>query len=100
MSNEPYLGKPFRQFSRRLRIQRGPGKPDKVSERPVQELSDGSIRYLDSDEAPTLITFDEHDQVDIPSLLSIGAIVPWVPSKPPEKPAKSLPRERDPGLEG
>lgn len=63
----------YRQIAYRLRIQRGPGNPDKVSERP--RASRG--KYLDSDEQPTLIEFDEFDRADIPGLLALGAIVPW-----------------------
>ncbi|MDO8704078.1 MAG: hypothetical protein Q7J84_03950 [Sulfuricaulis sp.] len=71
MLNE-HIGKTFRQLSYKLRIQRGPGNPDKVSERP----RDSSKRYLDGDN-PTLIVFEAGDQVDVDSLLSLGAIVPW-----------------------
>lgn len=68
----------YRQLSHRLRIQRGPGRPDKVLERPREGSRErGWGRYLDSDEKPTLITFDEYDQVDIAQLLRSGAIVPW-----------------------
>jgi len=64
----------YRQLTHRIRIQRGPGRPDKVSERPRDDVTG---RFLDSDEEPTLITFEEDDDVDIPWLLKIGAIVPW-----------------------
>jgi len=68
----------YRQMAHRLRIQRGPGRPDRVSERPRKgNRSFGWGEYADSDEQPTLITFDEHDRVDVPALLAIGAIVPW-----------------------
>ncbi len=81
---EGYLGVPFRQITHRLRIQRGPGRADKVSERPRA----ADRQYLDSDEAPTLVTFDEYDQVDVSALLQMGAIVPWAPEGPeaPEEP--------------
>ncbi len=47
-------------------------------------------QYTDSDEAPTLVTFDEFCQVDIDMLLASGAIVPYTkPAKAadPEPPA-------------
>ena len=69
----------YRQISRKLRIQRGPGRPDKVSERPSRENKAGVRVYLDSDEAPTLIEFDEFDIVDIDQMLRIGAIAAWSP---------------------
>lgn len=75
-----YIGVPFRQLSARLRVQRGPGRPDLVSERPRERRADGSAgRYLDSPEQPTLITFDEYCQVDVEALLRIGAIAPYTP---------------------
>lgn len=77
----------YRVVTRRLRVQRGPGRHDLVVERPMNKAM---TRYLDSDAAPTLITFDEHCQVDMDGLLRLGAIVPYTPPKPkPEpKPAK------------
>lgn len=67
----------YRQLSHKLRIRRGPGRPDKVSERPrAGNREKGYGEYLDSDEAPTLIEFEEFDQVDIPALIRAGAIVP------------------------
>lgn len=36
-------------------------------------------QYLDSDDEPTLVTFEDGALVDIPSLLATGAIVPWEP---------------------
>lgn len=84
MSIDPqYIGKPYRQLSARLRVQRGPGRPDLVSERPRDVKQDGSLgRYVDSEEAPTLVTFDAHCQVDVPSLLQIGAIAEYAPPAP------------------
>lgn len=68
----------YRQFSHRLRIQRGTGRPDKVSERPRQGSKErGWGDYLDSDDAPTLIEFDALDQVDVRQLLKTGAIVAY-----------------------
>ena len=66
------------QIAHRLRIQRGPGKPDNVSERPREQKTG---RYTDSD-APTLITFHRGDLADVESLLANGAIEeqPAVPS--------------------
>lgn len=70
----------YRQIAHRLRINRGPGHPDKVSERPRAGARDrGWGAFLDSDESPTLIEFDELDQVDVPGLLRLGAIVPHPP---------------------
>lgn len=72
----------YRQIVHRLRIQRGPGQPDKVSERPREGSRDrGWGKYRDSDDAPTLITFDKHDRVNVEKLLRIGAIVPYEPPK-------------------
>ena len=70
----------YRQVTHKLRMQRGPGRPDKNSERPREgSRAEGWGRFLDTDAAPTLITFDEYDQVDIDALLRLGAIVPWLP---------------------
>lgn len=68
----------YRQLSARLRVQRGAGRPDLVSERPTDPKTK---RFSDSDESPTLIEFDEHCQVDIPFLLAIGAIAEYEPKK-------------------
>lgn len=64
----------YRQIAEKLRIQRGVGRPDKVSTRPRDKTSG---RYLDADN-PTLIELDQWDQVDMPSLLADGAIEPYV----------------------
>lgn len=66
----------YRQFTQRLRIQRGPGNPDLVSERPRDQKS---RNYLDSDAKPTLITLSEGDLADVPALLASGAIAPHTP---------------------
>ena len=73
----------YRVVTRRLRVQRGPGRHDLVAERPMNKAE---TRYIDSDDKPTLITFDEHCQVDIPWLLRLGAIVPYTPPKPKPEP--------------
>lgn len=79
--NEEYFGKPFRQIAHKLRIHRA-GQPDKIGERPRKGSRDqGWGDYLDSDQEPTLITFDEFDRVDIGALLRSGAIVAWEPPK-------------------
>ena len=70
------MGDTYRQITHRLRIQRGPGRTDKISERP-RNLMTGD--FLDDASNPTLITFDEYDQVNIPYLLTLGAIEPWKP---------------------
>lgn len=75
--SQQYVGVPFRQITHRLRVQRGPGRPHLESERPRDEKSG---RFLDDDD-PTIVTFDEHCQVDVDSLLAIGAIE--VVSPPP-----------------
>ena len=62
-----------------LRFRQAPGGPKIEVLRP-QNAS--RSQYLDSDEAPTLVTFEDTAGVDIPSLLATGAIVPWVPPKP------------------
>ena len=63
----------YRQITHRLRIQRGAGRPDLVSERPRKQPRG---RFLDEDN-PTLVEFDEHCQVDAEELLKMGAIVPY-----------------------
>ncbi len=73
----------YRQVTYKLRVQRGPGKPDLVSARPFKEVK--SQRVYTDDEKPTLVEFDEHCRVDIPSLLKLGAIVEY------REPKKSVP---------
>ena len=65
----------YRQITLRLRVQRGAGNPDYVSERP----RNADLKFTDSEDAPTLCSFDEYCQVDIPFLLQVGAIVEYVP---------------------
>lgn len=62
--------KTYIQIAHRLRIQRGPGKPDTVSERPREQKTG---RYTDTD-APTLIALHKGDLADVDSLLALGAI--------------------------
>lgn len=70
------------QIAHRLRIQRGPGRPDKLSERPrAGSRERGWGAFTDSPDKPTLITFDEYDQVDVDALLRSGAIVPYTPKR-------------------
>lgn len=66
----------YRVLTRKLRIQRGPGRPDKVVERPGH---DGVLGYVfdDSDGCPTLVEFDALDKVDVSFLLACGAIREW-----------------------
>ena len=62
----------YRQLSPRIRVQRGPGKPDFVSERP---RATPAGPFTDSDDAPTLVEFDADCIVNIGFLLRAGAIV-------------------------
>lgn len=72
----------YRQIAHKLRIQRGPGNPHRESFRPREGSRErGWGKFLDSDEAPTLIEFDALDQVDVPALLAQGAIVEYHPPK-------------------
>jgi hypothetical protein len=72
----------YRQLTQRLRVQR-PGRPDLVSERPREE--GGARRFLDSDAAPTLVTFEDGELVDVAWLLRIGAIVEWATAEGGER---------------
>ena len=89
----------YRVISAKLRVQRGPGREDLVAARPVALTAKGAVKrdrhgnaaYLDSDEAPTLVTFDEHCRVNIAQLLRIGAIAEWTPAAPASEKA---PRSR------
>lgn len=62
----------YRQISPRIRVQRGPGKPDFVSERP---RATPAGPFTDSDDAPTLVEFDADCIVNVGFLLRAGAIV-------------------------
>lgn len=75
----------YRQIARRLRIDRGPGRPDLVSERPTVTRADGSYAFTDSDEQPTVVEFDETCRVNVPELLRLGAIAELAPAKAPPK---------------
>ena len=68
----------YRMVTRKLRVQR-PGHDDLVVERPAKENREGVRSYQDSDEKPTLITFDDSCVVDVEGLLKLGAIVPYTP---------------------
>lgn len=82
MVEQRFVGTPFRQWSHRLRIQQ-PGKPDRISERPRRGNRDkGWGDFLDSDEHPTLVTFEPGDQVDVAFLIKTGAISPYTPPQP------------------
>ncbi len=72
--------KTYRQITHKLRIYRGPGRGEKVSERPRGKNG----AYQDSEENPTLITLDEYDQVDVTKLLAAGIIAEYRPPKPPK----------------
>lgn len=78
----------YRQVTIRLRIQRGPGRPDLVTER-AYRVDRGTGRTVFLDEIgkaePTLVEFDEHCQVDVEHLLKLGAIEPWRPAKKAKK---------------
>ena len=77
MADEAYCGKAYRVLTKRLRIARGPGNPDRIVERPSRLMRDKSGTYdlfLDDDN-PTLVTFDAGDLVDVTFLLRCGAIV-------------------------
>jgi hypothetical protein len=86
----------YRQWAHKLRLEYGPGVPHVESERPFRERLDGSIQYLDSDEAPTLITLTG-DEVNIIGgaewLIGIGAITLAAPHA--VRPAKA--KETDSG---
>jgi hypothetical protein len=83
----------YRQLTQRIRVQR-PGRPDLVSERPRETA--GRRRFKDTDDAPTLITFEDDDQVDVARLLRIGAIAPWPAADAPAP----VPRRRRAGKGG
>ena len=66
----------YRQFTLKLRVQRGPGRPDLVSERANRETDRGRV-FLDlgPDGLPTTtVEFDEFCKIDVPSLIRSGAI--------------------------
>ncbi len=68
----------YRQIAHRLRIHRAEGG-ERVSERPREGSREkGWGKFLDSDDAPTLVELDEGDQVDVTALLRSGAIQPYI----------------------
>lgn len=80
-----FAGKTYRLITRGIRMNRGAGNEDLVVERPVARSAKGDIKrdrkgsalFLDSDEAPTLVTFDELvSERDVRFQLKIGAIEP------------------------
>lgn len=74
----------YRLITKRLRVGRGPGRDDLVVERPHEDTKTGRIFH--DLEQPTIVIFDEHCQVDIQSLLTLGAIEPYrVPRLKAEK---------------
>lgn len=81
MAEKDYCGKPYRVITKRLRIPQGPGKPDRVVERPSRKARDQTgtwDEYLD-DLEPTLVTFAPEDVVDVAFLLRCGAIADPAP---------------------
>ena len=76
----------YRLITRAIRLNRGAGNADLVVERPFERDNRGDIKrdargltlFLDSDEAPTLVEFDDLcSPNDIRFMLKTGAIVPW-----------------------
>lgn len=80
----------YRQIVEKLRVQRGPGKPDTTSVRPRNQKTG---RWLDSDQDPTLIVLHKGDQADIEFLVRIGALAPG--PLPPAKAEKDDERDKD-----
>lgn len=71
-----HLRGPFVQVAQRLRWTKdAPPRHDRVSERPRNRHTG---EYLDGD-APTLVTFDADDAIDVESLLRAGALRPHIP---------------------
>ena len=67
----------YRVITGGLRFRQAPGGPKVTVRRPSDAAGE---HYTDSDAAPTLVTFEATAEVDIPSLLATGAIVPWEPA--------------------
>ena len=88
------MGKQYVLVAMKQRVQRGPDRPDYVPERPYKKDSKGNKVPTGGDphkvphENPTLVTYDEHCQVNIPDLLAFGAIVEYVPPKKKEVKAR------------
>lgn len=93
------MDKTYRQLSRKLQVMRGPGKPDLVSERPTERDEKGVLRFTDSEEHPTLVSFDADCIVNLEHLLKAGAIVEWEPrpSKAPTLSGKAEEGAEPPG---
>jgi hypothetical protein len=79
----------YRQIGPRLRITRGPGKGETLSERPQNRGG----RYLDQDE-PTMVTFHIGDQVDVDFLIQVGAIEPKAETAKAQPKARSKTRRK------
>jgi len=83
------MGKTYRQITYKLRVSRGPGRSDLVSTRPCKTDKHGNRTYTDSDEKPTLVTFDEHCRIaDLPFWLEVGHLVEYTPPKAKEVKAR------------
>lgn len=80
--------KQYRQISGKLRIQRGPGRPDYVSERPRDPRTQ---RYTDLEE-PTLVSFDQHCQVDVEKMIRRHQIAELEPGTPAPAAKASAPK--------
>lgn len=72
------MSQTYRVIAKGIRVQR-PGRPHLEVKRP---RNPDTGQFLDSDAAPTLITFADDDDVDIATLLRQGSIVAWPPSEP------------------
>lgn len=74
------MSKTYRQITYKLRVSRGPGRPELVSARPCKKDKHGNRVYTDSDEKPTLVTFDEHCILtDLPFWLAVGHLEEYTP---------------------
>lgn len=71
----------YRQLARIL-VLRYPGQPQVKSIRPHRELSNGNVRFLDTDEEPTLVELTGEERgLRVDLLLKTGAIAPYSPSE-------------------
>ena len=95
------MGKTYRQITYKLRVSRGLGKPDLVSARPSKKDKQGNRIFTDSDENPTLVTFDEDCILtDLPFWLQVGHLQEYNPPKPKGRPKKETASDlADPGEE-
>lgn len=81
------MSKTYRQITYKLRVGRGPGRPDLVSVRPCTKDKHGNRHYTDSDEKPTLVSFDEHCLIaDLAFWLKVGHLVEYTPPKKEVRP--------------